>query len=278
MPFEFLSDEQVALYGRFRQEPSAAELEQFFRLDRVALEQADKRRRPATKLGWAVQWGTVRMLGVFLTEDPTAVPEDRRVSELERLRTSPVKASDRVLVRELDRVSEIGGLDAGRAEVEPVPAVKLASLAWYEMASKAPTLRDLEERRQTATLLATVRHLETTSIDDALDVLDLLVTSNLLARAERAGKAEQLRTLPNRREHDPQRRHDIYVVDDDAWYHSTVIGSRQTLAAAEITKAAGWTLGLDTPVGRRLARGGAFLERISLDTLASAERWRDLPP
>ncbi|MED7931649.1 helix-turn-helix domain-containing protein [Nonomuraea sp. LP-02] len=81
-----------------------------------------------------------------------------------------------------------------------------------------------------------------------------------------------------RRERDPQRRRDIYVVDDDAWYHSTVIGSRQTLAAAEIAKAAGQTLGLDTPVGRRLARGGAFLERISLDGLASAERWRDLLP
>ncbi|MFF3444441.1 helix-turn-helix domain-containing protein [Streptosporangium sp. NPDC002721] len=80
-----------------------------------------------------------------------------------------------------------------------------------------------------------------------------------------------------RRERDPQRRRDVYVVDDDAWYHSTLIGSRQTLAAAEIAKAAGRTLGLDTPVGRRLARGGAFLERISLDALASAERWRDLP-
>ncbi|MFI7638732.1 helix-turn-helix domain-containing protein [Nonomuraea sp. NPDC049400] len=81
-----------------------------------------------------------------------------------------------------------------------------------------------------------------------------------------------------RRERDPQRRRDIYVVDDDAWYRSTVIGARQTLGAAEITKAAGQALGLDTPVGRRLARGGAFLERISLDALASAERWRDLPP
>ncbi|MGW5157968.1 helix-turn-helix domain-containing protein [Nonomuraea wenchangensis] len=81
-----------------------------------------------------------------------------------------------------------------------------------------------------------------------------------------------------RRERDPLRRRDIYVVDDDAWYHSTVISSRQTLAAAEIAKAAGQTLGLDTPVGRRLARGGAFLERISLDGLASAERWRDLLP
>ncbi|RSM99585.1 MarR family transcriptional regulator [Nonomuraea sp. WAC 01424] len=81
-----------------------------------------------------------------------------------------------------------------------------------------------------------------------------------------------------RRERDPRRRRDIYVVDDDAWYHSTMISARQTLAAAEITKAAGQTLGLDTPVGRRLARGGAFLERISLDALASAARWRDLPP
>ncbi|MFI6292850.1 helix-turn-helix domain-containing protein [Nonomuraea sp. NPDC050790] len=81
-----------------------------------------------------------------------------------------------------------------------------------------------------------------------------------------------------RRERDPRRRRDIYVVDDDAWYHSAVISSRQTLAAAEITKAAGQALGLDTPVGRRLARGGAFLERISQDALASAERWRDLSP
>ncbi|MCK2215504.1 helix-turn-helix domain-containing protein [Actinomadura sp. ATCC 31491] len=79
-----------------------------------------------------------------------------------------------------------------------------------------------------------------------------------------------------RRERDPQRRRDIYVVDDDAWYHSTVLSSQRTLAAAEITKATGQALGHDTPVGRRLARCGAFLERISLDALASAERWRDL--
>lgn len=81
-----------------------------------------------------------------------------------------------------------------------------------------------------------------------------------------------------RRERDPRRRRDIYVLDDDAWYHATVIGSRKTLEAAEATKAAGEALGLHTSVGRRLARGAAFLERISLDALASAERWRDIPP
>ncbi|MEC3917906.1 helix-turn-helix domain-containing protein [Nocardia sp. CDC160] len=80
-----------------------------------------------------------------------------------------------------------------------------------------------------------------------------------------------------RRERDPRRRRDIYVVDDDAWYRSTVISLQRTLAAAESAKAAAQTLGLDTPMGARLARGGAFLERICVDGLASADRWRDLP-
>ncbi|MEU7895162.1 helix-turn-helix domain-containing protein [Nonomuraea sp. NPDC049152] len=81
-----------------------------------------------------------------------------------------------------------------------------------------------------------------------------------------------------RRERDPQRRRDIYVMDDDAWYRSMVHSSRQTLEAAEATKKAAEAFGLYTPVGRRLLASGAFLERISLDTLASAERWRDLLP
>nr|WP_328807946.1 helix-turn-helix domain-containing protein [Nonomuraea antri] len=81
-----------------------------------------------------------------------------------------------------------------------------------------------------------------------------------------------------RRERDQRRRRDIYVVDDDTWYHAMVTSSWQTLEAAAVTMAAGETAGLDTPVGRRLAGAGAFLERISLDTLESAERWRHLMP
>ncbi|GAA3107010.1 GbsR/MarR family transcriptional regulator [Streptosporangium carneum] len=79
-----------------------------------------------------------------------------------------------------------------------------------------------------------------------------------------------------RRERDPRRRRDIYVMDDDAWYSSAVHSSRRTLEVAEVTKRAAEDFGLDTPVGRRLFAGGAFLERISLDMLVSAERWRDL--
>ncbi|MFF8846440.1 helix-turn-helix domain-containing protein [Streptomyces sp. NPDC015127] len=79
-----------------------------------------------------------------------------------------------------------------------------------------------------------------------------------------------------RRERDPQRRRDIYVVDDDAWYNSILISSRQTLEAAQAAMAAAETFGPDSPVGQRLARGGTFLERVIQDMVESADRWRAL--
>ncbi|GAA3465547.1 GbsR/MarR family transcriptional regulator [Nonomuraea roseola] len=79
-----------------------------------------------------------------------------------------------------------------------------------------------------------------------------------------------------RRERDPQRRRDIYVVDDDAWYNSIMTSRRQTLETVQAAMAAAETFGLDSPVGQRLAKAGAFLERISLDMMESADRWRSL--
>ncbi|MGW8374857.1 helix-turn-helix domain-containing protein [Actinacidiphila sp. SB3-2] len=79
-----------------------------------------------------------------------------------------------------------------------------------------------------------------------------------------------------RRERDPLRRRDVYVVDDQAWYHSVVLNTRQTLETARAAAAVVETVGHDSPVGRRLSKAGAFLERVSLDILESADRWRDV--
>ncbi|MEV0389518.1 helix-turn-helix domain-containing protein [Nonomuraea sp. NPDC050643] len=79
-----------------------------------------------------------------------------------------------------------------------------------------------------------------------------------------------------RRERDPQRRRDIYVIDDDAWYHAIMISERQTLQTARATMAVAETYGLDSPVGQRLAKTAAYLERVSLDIMESATRWRTL--
>lgn len=78
------------------------------------------------------------------------------------------------------------------------------------------------------------------------------------------------------RERDPRRRRDIYVIDDDAWYHSIVVSARQTLDSARAAITAAETIGSDSPVGQRLTRAGTFLERVTLDMMESADRWRSL--
>lgn len=325
MPHEYLSEDQIARYGRFLEELSVTDLEQCFRLTPHALELATGKRTPPTRLGWAVQWGTVRMLGVFQADHPTRVPEravafvadqldvdpgrleeyrtraqtayehawqirdtfgyrefsageedlrsylaarvwageegpkalfDRsvlyllehqillpgltvlsrlvsgvrkaenarlhqlvaqriphpvraelgallqvpagsRFSELERLRTEPDRISSPGLVQALDRTSQIAGIGAGKVQVDDVPQIKLETLARYGMRAKAPVLAGLAQGRREATLLATVRHLETASVDDALDVLEVLITSKLLNRAQREGNEDKLRALPD---------------------------------------------------------------------------------
>ncbi|MFI6504859.1 helix-turn-helix domain-containing protein [Nonomuraea typhae] len=79
-----------------------------------------------------------------------------------------------------------------------------------------------------------------------------------------------------RRERDRRRRHDVYVFDDDAWYHAIMTSERQTLEAARAAKAAAEARGLDSPVGQRLAKTAAYLERVSLDIMELAGRWRSL--
>jgi Domain of unknown function (DUF4158) len=74
VPVEFLSEGQVARFGRFVADPSPLELERFFRLNGAAWRLVASKRRDENRLGFAVQWGTVRMLGTFLGENPTAVP------------------------------------------------------------------------------------------------------------------------------------------------------------------------------------------------------------
>lgn len=268
-------------------------MEEFFRLDAAAMEQAAAKRRPHNRPGWAVQWGTVRMLGTFLSAPadvppgvatfvaeqlgiddasclklyperlPTQhehareirkllrirdfddgdlqlrehiagrawvsndglralfdravtwllrnrvllpgltplgyqvaevrkgeqaliysaadapvepefrrelleildVPENAFRSALERWRKGPRDVSGQGQKEALERTRDIRGVKAGEVDLWRVPPVKLAR---YGMNAHAPTLRRLAEPRRTATVLATMRHLEGASVDDAL--------------------------------------------------------------------------------------------------------------
>jgi hypothetical protein len=126
------------------------------------------------------------------------VPLGARVSDLERWRKGPPpRGSGPSIIKALDQVAEIMGLELAALRIEDlVPPRRLADLSRYGMTAKAQQMRRHPAARRLATLMATVRHLEAKSVDDALELLDLLMTTELLGKAHTAADKEKVRKHP----------------------------------------------------------------------------------
>lgn len=88
MPVDFLSAGHQAAYGRYSEPLSATQLERFFHFDERDRALIDRRRGDHNRLGFAVQLGTVRFLGTFLSR-PAEVPEVVAGPVAEELRVDP---------------------------------------------------------------------------------------------------------------------------------------------------------------------------------------------
>jgi TnpA family transposase len=123
------------------------------------------------------------------------VRDGARISDLERWRRAPTKASGPAMVKALDRVVEIGALGLGVVDLGAVvPHRRVVELARYGMAGSAQQLRRHPDSRKVATLLATVVHLK--AIDDALELLDLLMVTELVGKAQREADKQKVRRHP----------------------------------------------------------------------------------
>jgi len=126
------------------------------------------------------------------------VPAGLRVSDLERWRKGPPpRGGGPAIIAALDQVAEIQGLGlAGLGAEAVVPPRRLGELARYGMTADAWLIRRHPDDRRLATLLATARYLEGKSVDDALELLDLLMSAELLGRAQREADRDKARKHP----------------------------------------------------------------------------------
>src|SRR6266568_4851322 len=117
------------------------------------------------------------------------VPEGNRSSHLDRLRHSPTRISSTALVRAVQRFEDIQAVGVRELSLAHVPPSRLKTLGRYAASVRAPTIARMPDDRRIATLLAFARTMATTALDDALDLLDLMIT-DILAKAKKLGQTE----------------------------------------------------------------------------------------
>jgi TnpA family transposase len=117
----------------------------------------------------------------------------RRRSQLDLWRHGVRNPTGRGMVAALDRVAQIAGLGMRGVDIGAVPNRRVIELARYGLAAKAPKLARHPYRRRIATLLATVRWLQVTATDDALELFDVLMSNELIGRATKTVDQETLR-------------------------------------------------------------------------------------
>jgi len=122
------------------------------------------------------------------------VPDDSTQSNLGRLRQAPTRVSGPGLIRALERVKEIRAIGVENLNLSAIPPNRLRAIARYAACASAQTISRMAEDRKIATLLAFSIVFSNTAMDDALEVLDLLITE-VRADAEKTGKRNRLRTI-----------------------------------------------------------------------------------
>jgi TnpA family transposase len=157
-----------------------------------------KVRDDTTRRLWGELEGLLTPGQRHLLDQLLEVPPGARVSDLERWRKGPPpRGSGPAIIKALDQVSEITALGLAELGAEAlVPPRRLGELARYGMSADASQIRRHPDGRRLATLLATVRHLEAKSVDDTLELLDLLMTAELVNKAQTASDKEKVRKHP----------------------------------------------------------------------------------
>jgi TnpA family transposase len=122
------------------------------------------------------------------------VPEGMRASRFDHYRKGPVTISGPAFNAAMERYLELRAFGMQNLDFSRIPPVWLKSLARHAGVISMPKIARMADGKRTAILVAFVKAFETIALDDALDILDLLI-AEIAGDAKKIGQKNRLRTL-----------------------------------------------------------------------------------
>jgi len=122
------------------------------------------------------------------------IPEGMRTSNFDRYRKGPVTISGPSFNEAVKHYKELQEFDLQSLNFSYIPPVRLKNLARYAGIISIDKIARMPIDKKTAILVAFVKAYETIALDDALDILDMLIT-DIAGKAKKIGQKNRLRTL-----------------------------------------------------------------------------------
>ncbi|WP_374748852.1 Tn3 family transposase [Klebsiella variicola] len=133
-------------------------------------------------------WQTAQLAGLL------EIPEGQRVSVMEQLRKGPATVSGPSFTEALERYTRLRNMEVSRLNFSGLPAAQLRNLARYAGMTSTRYIARMPEVRRLAVLTAFVKSQEISALDEAVDVLDMLIL-DITREAKKTGQKKRLRTL-----------------------------------------------------------------------------------
>ena len=122
------------------------------------------------------------------------VPEGARASRFDHYRKGPVTISGPAFNAAVERYLGLRAFGIHGLDLSRLPPARLKALARHAGVVSMPKIARMADDQRTAILVAFVKAYEVIALDDALDILDLLIT-DIAGNAKRLGQKNRLRTL-----------------------------------------------------------------------------------
>lgn len=122
------------------------------------------------------------------------VPDGQRISRFDRYRKGPVTISGPAFNEAVERYKKLMAFGMRELDFTHIPPVRLKNLARHAGMISMYKIARMPDEKRIAILVAFAKAFETIALDEALDVLDLLI-ANIAGKAKKVGQKNRLRTL-----------------------------------------------------------------------------------